>query len=95
MNDIPTAAGTTGPQLWIVRDASGVTWLCKCEPIDFNGRLWDLQGELVQWMNPQMVEMEPGTKARLIIDPASVVSATDASTDGSCEQKTTAATASP
>lgn len=71
----------TEPQSrWVSRDASGITWLSENEPTDFNGRLWDLGSGIAQWTHPELWNLEPGTKSRLLLAP--VVSATGASTSG-------------
>lgn len=76
----------TYPQArWVSRDASGVTWLSENEPIDFNGRLWDLGNGIAQWTHPELWNLEPGTKARLLLAPAPAVSATGALTIGLSE----------
>lgn len=87
---------TTGQQTepqprWVARDASGITWLCQNEPQDYNGRLWDFDKGIAQWTHPELWNLKPGTKARLLLVP--VVSATDASTSGLNESENVAAKA--
>lgn len=89
-------ADTTGQQTepqarWVSRDASGITWLSESEPTDFNGRMWDLGSGIAQWTLPELWNLEPGTKARLLL--ACVASATGASTGELNESESVAAKA--
>lgn len=83
---------TDAPELWICRDANGMTWMTKSEPTDFNSRMWDLGTEGAQWVRPEMFDMTPGTKARLRME--TVADATGASTGESTSGATTEPTSS-